>query len=375
MKKFTVIATVVAAVITQPLQAQVNYGEVPAMYQTGGWVNTRKNQKLPAAANPVSLPRAQPTEQQRDIIEQARRLSQHDSNLAVLLVEKGQLIFESHNYPSREQNPLHSHSMSKTLTAFTIGNMYCDGKIGSLDQPAETYAPMLRGTVYGEATVKNLLTMSSGAKRPSLGSGERKPYVWRDITQGQFYSGMDYVQEFKDRDSGFFGTTKSGSSFVYSNTDTLALGFVAESNGGFIEMFNRYLWSKIGAEAPGYWLTDKDNRAVTYSGFNATARDWAKLAVYTLGQLKRGDSCIKNFMREATSPQLPNYDNVGKSFRNYGYQTWVGNFGPRSSYWFNGFAGQRIGVDPETERILIVFSWRENYMDQVYDLFARWQRQ
>ena len=358
-----------------PLESHsYKYPEVSPSMQAGGYVNFLRQRSLPASTSPLPLPRAEVDESNRKIIQQAERLSSNPSNLTVLLVERGKVLYEKHNSPSWDAKPFHSFSMSKSLTAVTIGNLYCDGKIANLDDPAGRYSDLLAGTVYGEATVKNLLTMSSGAPAPTEGSGERKPRVWNSITQ-QSYSTKNYVSEFNERGRGLFGPAKSGAKFVYSNTDTLSLGFIAESNGGFIDNFNKYVWSKIGAESSGHWLVDRDNLPITYAGFNATARDWARLAMFTIKQLKSDNTCISGFMKDATSPQLSNTGETGRKFASYGYQIWVGDFGPRPSYWFVGYAGQRIGVDPGLERIIVVSSWKEDYMEEIYSLFANWQRE
>jgi CubicO group peptidase (beta-lactamase class C family) len=83
---------------------------------------------------------------------------------------------------------------------------------------------------------------------------------------------------------------------------------------------------------------------------------------------------MRDYMQAATSHQLSNYTSVGPNYKGYGYQTWIGNFGTRPSFWWVGYGGQRVGVDPETERIIVVFSQREDYMDQIHNLFGQWQR-
>jgi len=75
-----------------------------------------------------------------------------------------------------------------------------------------------------------------------------------------------------------------------------------------------------------------------------------------------------------TKPQIVNNSKVASNFKSYGYQTWVRSLENRSSYWWVGYGGQRIGIEPETERVIVVSSWREDYMDQIYDLFGAWQR-
>lgn len=375
LKKILVLSTLSIAISSAQAQSPNRpIGEVDPNYQAGGHVRQFPNRALQPAAQAQPLNTVEYSN--RDIIERARNLASQRTNLAVVMIERGNIIFESYRAPASATAPLFSFSVSKSLTALTVGNMHCSGQIGSLDQPAATYSPSLRGTVYGEATVKNLLTMSSGAARPNYVGGESRAGALRSIMVDQSYTTTRYIADTKNRGSLMFAATRSGERFVYSNTDTLALGFIAEDNGGFVENFEKHIWSKIGAESTGHWMLDKDGRAITYAGFNATARDWARLAQFSLQQMKSNDQCLSTFMKEATAPQIPNQsDHSAAQFKHYGYQIWVGTFGPSPSYWFRGYAGQRIGIDPDKERILVVFSWKDDYVQQIYSLFDLWQKQ
>jgi CubicO group peptidase (beta-lactamase class C family) len=312
------------------------------------------------------------TADQQRIADQAAQLAQNHSLLSVVLVEKGKIIYEHYNEPARADRWFYSWSMSKSLTAYTLGTALCTGKIDSLDTPAGQLSPELRGTVYGEARVKDLLMMSSGA-RDAPYNGEHRDSAWMQIVQ-QVETGQEYLQANGDRAQGFFGATKSGATFSYKNTDTLALESIVESRGGFLRQFEENIWNKIGAERGASWVLDRNKRAVAHAGFTANTRDWARLAMWSIDQLKGNDACMREYMQEATRSQISNYTNTGRSFKSYGYQTFIGNFGPGDSYWWIGHGGQRVGIDPKTERIIVVSSWREDYMDQIYNLFGAWQR-
>ena len=81
-------------------------------------------------------------------------------------------------------------------------------------------------------------------------------------------------------------------------------------------------------------------------------------------------------MQAATSVQIPNRSKrVGAHFPGYGYQTWILDSRGRKSYWWVGFGGQRVGIDPVSEKIIVLSSYRESYMADVYKLFEDWQRQ
>ena len=318
------------------------------------------------------LTRGNLTADQQRLADQAAQLAQNSSLLSVVLVERGKIIYEHYNYPARADRWQMSWSMSKSLTAYTLGTVMCKGRFTNLDQPAAALSPELKGTVYAEATIRDVLKMSSGAPK-AVRVGEAVEGGWVRMLN-QVYTAQEYVKEYGVRDKGFFGPVKSGDKFNYLGIDTLALESVVEAQGGFLRQFEENIWSKIGAERGSSWLLDKNGRAIAQSGFTAHTRDWARLAMWTIDQLKGDDVCMRDFMKAATSHQLSNNTSVGPSYKGYGYQTWIGNFGPRPSYWWAGYGGQRVGVDPEAERIIVVFSHREDYMDQIHNLFGQWQR-
>jgi CubicO group peptidase (beta-lactamase class C family) len=226
--------------------------------------------------------------------------------------------------------------------------------------------------VYAEATVRDVLKMASGAPK-AIRAGESHNDGWMRMAH-QVYTGQEYVRDYGVRGQGFFGPIKSGQSFSYLGINTLALESVIEARGGFIKQFEENIWSKVGAERGASWMLDKNGRAIAQSGFTAHARDWARLAMWTIDQLKGNDACMRDFMRAATSSQISNNTNLASNFKSYGFQTFIGNLSSVESYWWVGYGGQRVGVDPKSERIIVVSSWRENYMDQIYDLFGQWQR-
>jgi len=346
---------------------------VPSSFQATGYNGFISHRHFMKPVGPVRELRRDPlTPDQQRVADQAAQLAQNPSLLSIVLVERGKIIYEHYNEPARADRWFYSWSMSKSLTAYTLGTALCKGKIDSLDTPAFQLSPELRGTVYGEARIKDLLMMASGARDPQP-NGEYRSMVWEQIVQ-QVETGQEYLRANGDRAQGFFGATKSGASFSYKNTDTLALESVVESRGGFLRQFEENIWSKIGAERGASWVLDKDKRAVAYAGFTAHTRDWARLAMWSIAQLKGNDACMRDYMQAATQQQIINNGNTARSFKGYGYQTFIGNFGPGNSYWWVGYAGQRVGIDPKTERIIVVSSSREDYMDQIYSLFGQWQR-
>lgn len=358
------IVTLALALACGSVQAQ---SSVPSYLQATGYSSFIHNRQFLKPQGPVrELSRGNLTQDQQRAAEGAARLAQNPSLLSIVLVERGKIIYEHYNEPAAADRWFYSWSMSKSLTAYTMGTALCKGRVPSLDTPAGELSPELRATVYSQATVRDVLMMASGA-RDAQQDGEYRSGVWLELV-GQSYSGQDYLRDHSGR-----GRPR-GSTFSYKNTDTLALESVLEAQGGFVRQFEENIWSRIGAERGASWILDKNGRALAYAGFTAHTRDWARLAMWTIDQLKGNDSCMRDYMRAATQQQISNHSSTGRAFRGYGYQTFIGNFGSNSSYWWVGHGGQRVGIDPKTERIIVVSSHREDYMGQIYELFGAWQR-
>lgn len=372
-KLFTLAAMLVAA-----SSATAQFNEVTSRRAAGDMATEFKNIRISPSTTPVALPKRAPRGEEIDIVQEAELIARNNPLLSMILIDRGEIIYETYNAPATPTRPSFSWSMSKSLTAYTLGLMNCDkNNVIDYNQPAENYSQDLAGTVYGEATVRNLLTMSSGVRPASL-SGDHLAKKsnctlgtdctgW-DMQRSQTLSGTEYIKIVKDRD------IKSGQEFRYSGTDTLALANIIEKNGGLVEQFDKHIWSKIGAESAGYWLTDKDNKPIAQAGFSAVGRDWARLAMYTIKLKKSGTTCQQEFMNAATTQQIANNSNVGRLHSGYGYQTWIVSNGPRESYWWAGHGGQRVAVDAEKERIMVVTSYKESYMKQLNVLFTTWQR-
>ena len=162
---------------------------------------------------PVRTLRREPlTSDQQDIAARAAQLAQHSNLLSIVLLERGQIIYEHYNAPAREDRWFYSWSMSKSLTAYTLGTAWCKGRIDSLDTKAGRLSPELQGTVHGEATVRDSLMMASGVK-DAQPNGEYRDSAWMQIVQ-QVYGGQEYLRDNSTRGQGFFGATKSGSQYI-----------------------------------------------------------------------------------------------------------------------------------------------------------------
>jgi len=340
--------------------------EVNPKRHSGGFSAQSNNRLFLPSNNPVPLPGKKLSFADERIAVEADRIINDNKTTALLLIEKGQIVFEKYKAPGTPNAPMFSQSMSKSLTAYTVGNMLCAGSIKSLDDPANRYVPELRGTASGDAPLRHVLSMSSGVVDAKMAGGH-EDNQWEKINNKEL-SIIDVVKRYGKK------TINSGQELRYTATDTFTLSLVADSVGGFFHNFENYLWIPAATEGRGFWLYDRDGKPMSASGFSATARDWGRLAMYSIQQLKSA-GCIGDFMQAATAGQVPNRTRrVGGAFSTYGYQTWIGNFGGVGSYWWVGYGGQRVGIDPASEKIIVLTSYKEDYMEEIYKLFRQWTK-
>jgi len=302
-----------------------------------------------------------PNEDEKNRIQDARGITNHLSNLALLILKDGKILFEAYNSPANELSPLFSMSMSKSLTAYTLGGLVCAGTV-DIKNPVGTYTDELRETTWDTSSVRDVLRMSSGGKIPVYAG---------QIEKGQFKAATTHqvsVNDIMKRNGE--RATAPGSSFNYLSVDTSAVERVIAKASGEINLlkeFTNVVWNNVGAEAGGYWNVDKAGAVHAYAGFSATLRDWGRLGLWTLRKMGDG-SCLGRWIAEANSPQIVNHrTRQGKAFPNYGYQVWI----RKNQYWWVGHGGQRLGVDPKKGVVLVAFSWRADYMKKLYDLMDK----
>ena len=327
-------------------------------YQTGYFTEQKFNSKT---FEPSAIPRDLPRKNLSSRDEEKNRImsdlfDKAASNLAMLAIDRGQIVLEKYKQGLGPQTKFFSWSMSKSLTAYTVGLGLCERGTAELNQPSKSIAPNLGGTSFGNANIAELLTMSSGAHHWSLDtkSGTIKD-EWNDLYEYRRKSVPDVLKSFDE-------TPKNRGIFVYKNSDTNSLPSLLGTPDDFLNAFDTHLIQPAGLAEKSYWLRDKSGYVSAAGGFSATLQDWGRLASHSQ-RILDGDQgeCPKRFMSAATSAQVRNaaygYD--------YGYQTWVHQRGP--IFIWMGVYGQRAFVDKVNHKILILLrsSEGDDFVTQV----------
>jgi len=290
-----------------------------------------------------------------------------------LLVLKGDTVLaERYQYGRTAQNRFESASVSKTVVGMLVGIAVSERKIKSLDDKAENYVPDLKGHPYGETSIRDLLTMSSGIAFQEFDTSTRnegRRLINNTIFQ-KTEGGADAVKEFNRRES------PAGTHFNYASADSEVLGLVlAKATGQPVATYlSEKIWQPMGAEANATWLVDKGGYEATYCCLNATLRDFARFGMLLANYGALGGKQIipAEWVKAATTPSAPHLAvGVATKYNGYGYQTWILGDGrprgnsvrdstatarapvPDSMFAAFGLRGQAIFVDPGSKLVVV----------------------
>ena len=274
----------------------------------------------------------------------------------VLVLKDGQIVAERYSYGRTQDMRMLSNSMAKTLVALSVGQAIAAGEIHSVDDTVARYVPQLKGTLYGETTLANLLRMASGAR-----------YV-------ENYTDLDDRAAFNAvvRRRGIIEGARSiteraapqGTRFNYAGAQTEVLGLVlrAATRHSLCELVDQRLWQPLGAQsAASYLLHPADQVEEAAGGFNATLRDYARLGWLLANDGRVGDRQVvpRDWLLAMTDAarQPPQFrpgamDSHGSTYFGYGYQVWLMP-GAHRRFVLLGVYGQAIYVDPASKLVMV----------------------
>jgi CubicO group peptidase (beta-lactamase class C family) len=328
-------------------------GEIP--FISGGSVNV-----LAPSGDPMPLPRSEQEPRYRWAIGATKDLSVDDylsrqRIMGLLIVKDGVIQVERYQYERKPEHRFLSNSMAKSITSLAIGIALHEGKIKSIDDRADQYAPKLAGSLFGETSIRNLLRMASGAHYTEEYDGKD------DAARFNAAAARDGIEVaakvVTEREA------QQGTRFSYGSAQTHMLSAVLRGATGMSlsEYLTPRLWQAIGAENLALWRTDKTGLELAGGNFNATLRDYGRLGIVLANDGVRPDDPQKkeivphDYLIDATDwHHVPEAFQPGKatSYYGYGYQFWLFP-GKERRFALLGVYGQMIFVDPQLKLVMV----------------------
>jgi CubicO group peptidase (beta-lactamase class C family) len=253
-------------------------------------------------------------------------------------------------------------AMSVTKSFFgTIGAMLVAEGTIDVNATVARYVPELKDTGFGDATVRQLLDMTTGIKY-SENYADPKADIWNHVRSGGVlprpaaYEGPKTFYEF------LMTVPKEGEhgqALAYKTVNSDALGWVIRRVTGKSvgENLADRIWSKLGAEQDAYFMVDTVGNEFAGGGLNAGLRDMARF-----GEMMRLDGKY-NGQQIVPAAVVADIRKGGDkaNFAKAGYKTlpdwsyrnmWWVSHNEHGAYAARGVNGQVIYVDPKAEMVI-----------------------
>lgn len=282
----------------------------------------------------------------------------------ILVLHRGRVVYERY-FGVLDAHTQHlAFSVTKSFVATIAGILAVEG---ALDDRAtvKTYLPELKHSGFADATIQQLLDMTTGLKH-SEDYVDDKAGIWEFSRAGNFrprpadYQGpgsfYDYLPTV-EKQSGH------GERFAYKTVNTDVLAWVLRRVTGKTTsalMFD-YLWSKLGVEHDAYFTIDTTGVEFAGAGLNLTLRDLARFGemmrlhghyngqqivpAAVINDIRAGGD--RDRFAGAGYTQLP-----GWSYR----RMWWVSHNDHGAFAARGIHGQAVYVDPAAEMVVARFA-------------------
>ena len=195
-----------------------------------------------------------------------------------IVVQGENLIFEWLAPGVSDLEPHLIFSVTKSVTGMLVGALVQEGLI-DVESLVTDYVPQVSGSGFGNATVRHLLDMvanyqfvedyspgpdilayrhSAGWCPAPLGASDLHEFLASRKVEGEH-----------------------GKSFRYLSPTTDLVGWVIEAASGmpYAKALSKYIWSKIGTEAPAHMTVDRQGSPRAAGGLSVIPRDMARFGM------------------------------------------------------------------------------------------------
>ena len=262
----------------------------------------------------------------------------------LVIIQDGKIRLEKYGLGFSGDGRWTSFSVAKSFTSTLVGAAIKDGYIRSIDDKVSDYITDLKGSVYDDVTIKQLLTMTSGVKWNEDYGDPKSDVALFNAHKAE--PGVDvtvsYMRKLKRE-------VPPGTKWVYKTGETNLIGVLVSSatKKNLSDYLSEKIWRPFGMEQNASWLLGSTGHEISGCCLQASTRDFARFGLFILGGgIAEGKSVLPDgWIAAATAKQA----NTDKAEVGYGYQWWIMDHG---SYTARGIFGQGIFIDPKRKLII-----------------------
>lgn len=282
----------------------------------------------------------------------------------ILVLHQGRVVYERYFGVLNVQGQHGAMSVTKSVTGTLGAMLVAEGRLDA-DKRVVDYVPELARSAFGNATVRQVLDMTTGLKY-SEDYADPNAEVWafsqagnplpkpKDYTGPRSY--YEYLQTVQPEG-------QHGAAFAYKTVNSDALGWIIARVTGrnVAELLSERIWSRLGAEQDAYLTVDATGTPFAGGGLNTGLRDLARFGEMlrqngrfngqqivpkaVVDDIRRGGS--REAFAQAGYSLLP-----GWSYRNM----WWVTHQPDSAFMARGVHGQRIYVNPQAGVVIVRYA-------------------
>jgi len=262
----------------------------------------------------------------------------------LVIIQDGKIRLEKYGLGFSGNGRWTSFSVAKSFTSTLVGAAIKDGYIKSIDDKVSDYIPDLKGSVYDDVTIKQLLTMTSGVKWNEDYADPKSDVALFNAHKAE--PGVDvtvsYMRKLKRE-------VPPGTKWVYKTGEANLIGVLVSSatKKNLSNYLSEKVWRPFGMERDASWLLGSTGHEISGCCLQASTRDFARFGLFILGGgIAEGKSVLPDgWITAATTKQA----DTDKAEVGYGYQWWIMDHG---SYTARGIFGQGIFIDPKRKLII-----------------------
>ena len=262
----------------------------------------------------------------------------------LVIVQDGKVRLEKYGLGFDAKGRWTSFSVAKSFTSTLVGAAIKDGFIKSIDDKVSDYIPDLKGSVYDDVSIKQLLTMTSGVQWNE--DYEDKNSDVALFNEHEPEPGVDATVSYMRRLS---REAPAGTEWVYKTGETNLIGVLVSSatNKKLSNYLSEKIWAPFGMEQDASWLLGSTGHEISGCCIQALTRDFARFGQFMLDGAMAGGKAVlpEGWIAAATTTQA----NIGYPGKGYGYQWWTYDDG---SFAAQGIFGQGIFIDPKRRLVI-----------------------
>ncbi|MGB0799297.1 MAG: serine hydrolase domain-containing protein [Planktomarina sp.] len=311
------------------------------------------NATLDRGAGPVSaLP---PSATEFDLTPDMQSWITDHNVTALVVLQGGETVYENYFLDTKDTDRRISWSVAKSFVSALMGILLEEGSIASIDDPVTKYVPDLAGSAYDQATIKDVLQMSSGVKFNEDYLDYDSDINKMDRTLGLGGSMDAFAAGLSEM------TRPAGTQFQYVSIDTHILGMVIRGATGrsVIDLLSEKVIQPLGLEADPYYVTDGYGVAFVLGGLNLRTRDYARFGMMVAQDgYYNGQQIVPAAWIEASVKPTANVINRATG---YGYQWWIPHGFSENEVLARGIYDQFIYIDRARDIVIALNSANRNF--------------